>query len=471
MPAAVKVGSKRKYRGPALPECPTDDPIWPAKSLWFKTWNDEWVFDWVRKVLKERGWKSKGNLCNPENLDELEDIVHETNGFKLPSRCLWWIHEDDARRVKELPYGDTKFESRHCISTFLGTDAATTKVAVTRDNNCENYYPKAYILPVELDLIKKAIKSSKKNTYWIAKPRNDCAGRGMSVYEGKDEEFQKLLDPEDKSVKLSGGKEYVVQTYICNPLLLGGFKFHFRMYTVIAGVLDDFEAYLYRDGHVLFSTKPFTMSKNSLGANFDKFNHLTNWSINFTKGNKHLAEDKKVIGPGCEWALSSTLKLIKQHYPKFSVEKFWEEMTEVCAKTMYKIAQGKNVRRHKVINSKHLRFENFGLDLMMDSNFKIWLLEGNTEVGLNPCYAQFPDDNCPKGCTKKNGCFDCKGGRNVRDKENNKVVTDVINSSVALMQLDVPKKKRVSRCLIPLHPIANKETMECAGMAAKAAAV
>eukprot|EP00497_Spongosphaera_streptacantha_P001494 TRINITY_DN2060_c0_g1_i1.p2 TRINITY_DN2060_c0_g1~~TRINITY_DN2060_c0_g1_i1.p2 ORF type:complete len:174 (+),score=49.01 TRINITY_DN2060_c0_g1_i1:27-524(+) len=162
------------------------------------------------------------------------------------------------------------------------------------------------------------------------------------------------------------------------------------MYTILTGVLDKFEAFLYKDGTALFSTVPFTMKKSTIGENFDKYIHLTNWSINFTKQNlPRLLDSKPVIGKGCEHPVAAALKMIKKEHPSFSEDKFWEDMTELCAKTMYKIAQWGNIRNNRADNEAHPRFENFGLDVMMDSKFKIWLMEANTEVGLNPANPSF----------------------------------------------------------------------------------
>lgn len=419
-------------------------PRWPARALGFKTWADDEAFDHVRKTLVERGWKDLGNLCNPTNLKELQDIIRCQKGFTLPRRCLWWVHEDDGRRLKGLPEEDMA-SARHCISTFMGTDAAVTKVAVTEMNDMEDYYPKSFVLPSQMKQMKQAMK---KQRHWIAKPRNDYAGRGIVVYEKDQKEFRELINSKE-------GSELVVQTYISNPLLIGGYKFHFRMYTILTGVGDNFEAWLYKDGHGLFSTKPFSNNNDSLGNNFDILNHLTNWSINYVPGNPHLKENKPVIGVGCEWSVGNVLKLIKKDRPEFDAAKFWKDMTRVCAKTMYKIAQWKNVKKHMKMNNAHPRFENFGLDVLMDDNFKIWLMEGNTEVGLNPSMENFPEEGCDKECVtrnQKNGCRFCRGGKNIRNKQNNRVITDVINLSLDLMELDCDKGTALkNNKAIPLH--------------------
>jgi len=429
----------------------TERAQWPMRARIFKCWDDEYVFDLIREKLVARGWTYQGSPCSSENVFELEQIVKCKGKYTLPRRCLWWVQEGDSRRLRGLPK-ESLAGARHAIATFMGTDSAATKITVTKQNNMERWYPTAYILPREMCKLKAAI-SKKKKSHWICKPANECAGTGCAAYEAGMDEFKKLL------ANSKTGKEFVVQTYVHNPLLVGGFKFHFRMYTILRGVLDKFEAYLYRDGTALFATKPFSMKKSTLGANFDKYMHLTNWSINFTKNNlPRLLENKPVIGKGCEHPVSAVLKMIKKAHPNFSEDKFWEDMTEMCAKTMYKIAQWGNLRAYKADNDAHPRFENFGLDIMMDSNFQIWLMEANTEVGLNPANTHLPDPNC--SCIFKTGCAKCRGHKSPRCKQNNKIMGDVISASVDLLGLDVPWDKRVPSNLIPLHPVANRTTMK-----------
>jgi len=430
-----------------------EKPLWPRRAWLFNAWHDE-AFALVRVVLAKRGWSDLGTPCSPQNIYDLIDRAQCLKGHTLPRRCLWWVHEDDGRRLKLLPDESMK-NARHCIATWMGTDAAVTKVALTQMNNMEDWYPTAFVLPAQRAKLKRMINASKKS-YWITKPADDYAGKGMRVYESSQQEFKDIIQP-------STGKAFVVQKYVPNSLLIGGFKFHFRMYAILTGVLDNFECWLYKGGTGLFSTQEYTNSLSTMGDNFDPYVHLTNWSINFTKGNKRLHRNKPVIGVGCEHPLGPTLKFIKAEYPKFDEDDFWRQMTDVVAKTMYKLAQWKNVKAHSAQNKAHPRFENFGLDLIIDSDFKIWLLEANTQVGLNPATKWFPDENCvdkDKVTCFKTGCDNCRGIRSPRHKENNKVMMEVIDATMNLMRMDTPLSKRVQKCLIPLHTVANKETMK-----------
>jgi len=434
-------------------------PKWPARARFFKSWTDDAAFDEVRMILSQRGWTDLGDVCNPLNTKELIDIAQCKGNHTLPRRCLWWVHEDDGRRLKSLPK-ESMGTGRHCISTFLGTNAAVTKVAITEQLRNEPFYPTSFVLPRELDGLKKAMRS-KNNPYWICKPRDDFAGQGIKVYKGTQKEFKTLINNTKQS-------DYVVQRYIPNALCIGGYKFHFRMYTVLTGVLDQYEAFIYNDGHALFSTVKYDISEKNVGDNFDLLMHLTNWSQNFVKGNKHLAEDKDVIGPGCEWSVSNALREIAKTNKKFSYEKFWQDMVHLCAKTMHSIAQWKHVKKNKTENQAHMRFENFGLDVLMDDDCNIFLMEANTEVGLNSSLANFPDEQCTWHLCENNGCVHCfRAGKNIRAPENNKVIEEVVNSTIDLMQLDVPFNKRISPNFIPLKLDPMPE--EAAALAARMA--
>jgi len=238
-------------------------PKWPKSSLNFKCWNDDVAFTLVRETLKKRGWRDRGRLCNPADVNLLREIA-EGNLGRLYSRCLWWVHEDDARRL--IPLANTT-RKKHSIATFMGTDAAVTKVAITEQLNGKDFYPTSFVLPKERKALAKFVKRD-PNSYWISKPRNDYAGNGCMVYHSSQKMFKDI-------VKIRDGKNFVVQKYIHNPFLICKYKFHFRMYTILSGI-HPFECYLYRGGHALFSTKAYTLSKSTLAENFDTFIHLTN---------------------------------------------------------------------------------------------------------------------------------------------------------------------------------------------------
>ena len=89
---------------------------------------------------------------------------------------------------------------------------------------------------------------------------------------------------------------YVVQKYICNPLLVGRYKCDLRIYVCITG-FKPLTIYMYQEGLVRFATEKFDLRNLE-----DYYSHLTNSSIN--KLGASYQKIKEVVGQGCKWTLS-----------------------------------------------------------------------------------------------------------------------------------------------------------------------
>lgn len=95
--------------------------------------------------------------------------------------------------------------------------------------------------------------------------------------------FQKLSD-------LSYNNAAVVQRYIENPLLIGGYKFDLRLYVCVPSYRP-LTIYLYKEGLARFATEKFSLERLD-----DPFQHLTNFSLN--KLGPGYSEKKERIGAG-----------------------------------------------------------------------------------------------------------------------------------------------------------------------------
>jgi len=97
----------------------------------------------------------------------------------------------------------------------------------------------------------------------------------------------------------------------------------------------------------------------------------------------------------------------------------------------------------------------------MDDMCKVWLMEANSQVGLNPSQGYLPNPKCRAKICDKNGCGRCKGIKNPFSKQNNKVAEGVVNACMDIMQFDC-KKRNLSNKLISLHDvIKDEEKQEC----------
>ena len=68
-------------------------------------------------------------------------------------------------------------------------------------------------------------------------------------------------------------KEYVVQRYIPNPLLINGSKFDMRVYVYVTS-FDPLRAYISKSGLARFATMKYSSKKATLA---NRFMHLTNY--------------------------------------------------------------------------------------------------------------------------------------------------------------------------------------------------
>lgn len=124
---------------------------------------------------------------------------------------------------------------------------------------------------------------------WIVKPSNSSRGRGIYLVDDPSE-----ISTEDDSV---------ISRYISNPLLINGHKFDLRIYVVVTS-FNPLRIYIYREGLARFASEEYTtkISKHN------KYQHLTNYSINKRNTKFVQNEDLEHDDQGFKWSLSAFCK-------------------------------------------------------------------------------------------------------------------------------------------------------------------
>lgn len=102
---------------------------------------------------------------------------------------------------------------------------------------------------------------SKVPNMWIMKPAGSSRGGGIEVV--------------NDIGSVHYGELTIIQQYISDPYLLGGFKWDMRTYVTVTS-FNPLEAFVYRDGFARFTTVPYNTSEEDID---NKFVHLTNSSI------------------------------------------------------------------------------------------------------------------------------------------------------------------------------------------------
>lgn len=165
---------------------------------------------------------------------------------------------------------------------------------------------------------------------------------------------------------------YIIQAYINRPLLYNNRKFDLRHYLLLTSVRGCLKAYWYREGYIRTSSEQFDLE------NLSKFVHLTNDAIQ-----KH-CENYQRHEPANKLAYSEF-----QRYLDFNFPGKGYHLEKDILSSMKQMAL--DVVRANYLVLDHQRhtnnFELFGLDFMIDRDWKPWLIE----VNYNPCL----EVNCP----------------------------------------------------------------------------
>lgn len=253
-----------------------------------------------------------------------------------------------------------------------------------------DFIPETYILPEDIRAYKRHL-DTKKNPILLAKPSRGRGGQG--IFFVKD-----FKDLDQDSMK---EYEYVVQHYIPNPYLIENKKFDFRMYLLIKGV-EDMEAYIAFEGLVRFCTEEYVDPKaradesdeneeeilnGSQGDNM--MGHLTNYCLNKDSDKYVNNNNFKETDDGTKRLLSNVLKVMKAK--GVDIDKFKSDVKDICGKLVHAL-------KPFIVNSYHSEmgyeeqanqncFHILGLDLMLDSDLKCWILE----INCFPSFSYFFD--------------------------------------------------------------------------------
>ena len=271
-----------------------------------------------------------------------------------------------------------------------------------------NYAPATFILPTDGPDFEVEYKKNRK-ALWIVKPVNLSRGRGIHLLKGESE-YRNLYK---KSTQLNL-PQYLISRYIDKPHLLNNKKYDLRLYVLVAS-FTPLRIYLYNNGLVRFATEDY--QKGDLD---NVYIHLTNYSINKNnlkyKSNNNIKQQQCEIFPreetegteaegGLEGELfnieegeeneddniadddSNKWSLIeyRNHFKKIGknniMDLIWSQIESIVTKTIISVSKEfyKNIFPNKLNNE----FELYGFDILIDENFRAWIMEVNVNPSLH----------------------------------------------------------------------------------------
>jgi hypothetical protein len=205
-------------------------------------------------------------------------------------------------------------------------------------------------------------RSNEKNKY---KTQNKSSKKN-SESPGSNNDKNSNGSPRDKESKSPSHSKYktstmILQKYIERPALYRGRKFDIRLWVLVTHKMN---VYAFKEGHLKATSVEYELNKT------DTYVHLTNYSVQKYSDNF----SKYEIGNEISFSdYSDFLKIQGGHTTVCIIN---ESMYEIVKMTMLCVKDKLNVLERKFC------FEIFGYDFILDRDYKPYLLEVNTNPGL-----------------------------------------------------------------------------------------
>lgn len=159
-----------------------------------------------------------------------------------------------------------------------------------------------------------------------------------------------------------------MQKYIEKPFLYNDRKFDIRIWAVVT---DDFRIYVYKHGYLRTSSSAYDLKDKN------NFVHLTNQCLQ-VKGEGYAQHEE-----GNTLNFADFQRYLDQNYPQYKLNA--EELLMPRIKDLI-LDCFLSVRTKMNPNNRKNVFELFGFDFLIDEDFRIWLIEVNTNPFLGcPC--------------------------------------------------------------------------------------
>lgn len=239
-----------------------------------------------------------------------------------------------------------------------------------------DFHPTTFVMPRDYEQLRDYWQSSPSKLF-IIKPPASARGNGIKVVNDITQIPANVLGPQndDSNCKKS---TMIVQQYISNPCLLeNGQKFDLRVYVLLTSV-DPLRIYIYDEGLVRFASTKYTSQEDGI---INQYMHLTNYFINKNNQDYEVNNDCDSLN-GCKWTLKRFWRYLREHYTHVDAQQLWDKITDIIIKTII-CCEGPMTRlSHQNCKNDYTSFELFGFDIILDENFKPWILEVNITPSL-----------------------------------------------------------------------------------------
>lgn len=263
-----------------------------------------------------------------------------------------------------------------------------------------SFHPRTFILPCDYgqllkywndsnqqlsDLSKDNDQFGQHRKVFICKPPASARGQGINIVSNIEELNQRMSQLVNTStdstkpgtLKKTPKVQLVVQEYISNPCLLhNSAKFDLRVYVLLTSI-SPLRLYVYEEGIVRFASSRYSKNLDEIK---NQFIHLTNYSVN-KNSVEYVPSSSTDSEEGHKWTLKTLWRYLAMNHIT-EAENIWTNIIDLIVKTVISGESQVLALLKQHLKNKRSCFELLGFDIMLDENFKLWLLEVNITPSL-----------------------------------------------------------------------------------------
>lgn len=328
------------------------------------------IFD----VLRSRGWKEAESDSDWHIFWADKDWIHDTyDKVHLdPNQHVNHFRNHYELTRKDLLVKNMKRMRRQCEKEGRHEEARHYGVC-----------PTTFVVPQEYNMFVEEFRKH-QGAMWIMKPVGRSQGAGIFLVT-KLAQMQQwkptaswvgsssgrrgaggadARDQDDDDLARDGPELYVVQKYVDGPLLIGGKKFDLRLYAIVTSY-QPLTVYMHRGGFCRFSMSRYSTDKGDMG---NLGQHLTNVAVQKHSGK---AAYKRT---GAKWDLARLKTYLMSTVGVEVVNRLMSDIESIVIHSLLAV-------QRVMINDKHC-FELYGYDILIDTEYRPWLLEVNASPSL-----------------------------------------------------------------------------------------
>lgn len=241
-----------------------------------------------------------------------------------------------------------------------------------------DFHPVTFVMPRDYGELREYWRHSPSKLF-IIKPPASARGNGIKVINDISQLPPNALETNMQADSPPSKKStIIVQQYIANPCLLeNGKKFDLRVYVLLTST-DPLRIYVYDEGLVRFASTKYTSQEDGI---IDQYMHLTNYFVNKNNQEYQINNDCDSLH-GCKWTLKRFWRYLEEHHSHVDTQLLQERIIDIIIKTII-CCEGPITRlSHQNCKNDYTSFELFGFDIILDENFKPWILEVNITPSL-----------------------------------------------------------------------------------------